>query len=189
MSKSKSNSLLLTLTMIVTSLSMTSFSQLSQAVYSQTDYEELIITENNNEQKLNQENTGSGSSTNINCGTNTITSNSPQPITTICPNVPGETPPTIDKEFATATVSNTVRMEFTSRGTAEVSCPEGTEVTGGGYDLRPEGNVQVHDVISTEENVPIENGWKATITVDAVSDEVTLLLTVYAVCGTLVNPA
>jgi hypothetical protein len=65
---------LLILTIMVTSLSMTSFSQLPQAAHSQTDYEELIITENNNEQKLNQKNTGGGSSINLNCGTNVIES-------------------------------------------------------------------------------------------------------------------
>jgi hypothetical protein len=80
-----------------------------------------------------------------------------------------------------------VRMPNISGGTAEVSCPEGTEVTGG-YDLRSESNVEVHQILNTPENLLTENGWRTTVQVSAVSDEVILLLTVYAVCGTLVDP-
>lgn len=188
MSTTKNNALLLSMAVLVTGLSLSSISQFPQIAHSQEDYEELIIVENNNEQKLKQENTGSSGSTNINCGTNVVAGNSPQQITTKCPSVPGETP-TSDIEFTTTIVSNTARMEYPeSRATAEVSCPDGTEVTGGGYDLRSESNVEVHQILNTPENLPTENGWRTTVQVNAVSDEVTLLLTVYAVCGTLVEP-
>ena len=56
--------------MLLTGLSLTSILQLPQAAHSQQDYEELIITETNNNQKLDQKNSGSGSSANLNCGTN-----------------------------------------------------------------------------------------------------------------------
>jgi hypothetical protein len=72
MSQSKSYALLLSFTVVLTGLSTTSLLQPSQAAYSQTDYEEYLITETNNEQNLNQKNIGSGSSTNINCGANLI---------------------------------------------------------------------------------------------------------------------
>jgi hypothetical protein len=178
----KVDALLLTFTVVITGLSSTSLLQVPQAAYSQTDYEEYLITETNTEQKINQNNIGSGTSTNINCGANIAGTNLAEPIT--CPNIPGE-PPTSSEDFATVTVSNTVRMEDTSRGTAEVSCPEGTEITGGGYNLRPEGNRQVHRFVSAEENMPTDNGWRATVMVDAVSPEISLLLTVHAVCGAL----
>ena len=134
MSKSKVNALLLTLTMMVTSLSMTSFSQLPQAAHSQTDYEELVITKNNNEQKLNQKNTGSGSSTNINCGTNTITGNSPQASRTLCPSVPGQspTPGTTVIPVVTQREGNQVDLVITGV-TATATCNNDEVVVGGGY--------------------------------------------------------
>jgi hypothetical protein len=178
MSKSISNSLLLTLTMMVTSLTMTSFSQLPQAAYSQTDYEELIITENNNEQKLNQKNTGSGISTNTNCGTNIAGTNIAHPIT--CSSVPGQSP-TPNEDFDTATFSRTVRLEPGSRiGTAEVSCPGGTKVTGGGYELSGGVNSIVSHPLM---DAPKDNGWKVSINLDNVGEDV--FLTVYVICGTL----
>ena len=61
---------------------------LTQVAYSQQDYEELIITETNNKQELNQKNIGSGGSNNLNCGTNLVDSSQQL----ICPSVPGETP-------------------------------------------------------------------------------------------------
>jgi hypothetical protein len=90
MSKSKSKALLLTFTIVLTGLSSTSLLQVPQAVYSQTDYEEYLNTETNTEQELNQQNVGSGSSTNINCGTNMAGTNLAQLIT--CPSTPVETP-------------------------------------------------------------------------------------------------
>ena len=52
----------LPLTVLLTGLSLTSILQLPQTAHSQQDYEELIITETNSDQKLDQKNTGSGSS-------------------------------------------------------------------------------------------------------------------------------
>jgi hypothetical protein len=185
MSKSKSNALVLILTMIVTSLSTTSLLQPLQAAYSQTDYEELIITENNNEQTLNQKNTGSGSSTNINCGTNVISSSSPQPITTACPTVPGKTP-TSNEEFATTTVSNTVPLNpGPDIGTAEVSCPEGTKVTGGGYEILG-GDITGRGETQPWVDAPTDNGWKVSIVTAVLGDPGDdVSLTVYAICGAL----
>lgn len=51
---SKSRRSLLLLTLLLTDLSLTSILQLSQTANSQQDYEELIITEPNNDQKLIQ---------------------------------------------------------------------------------------------------------------------------------------
>jgi hypothetical protein len=172
--------LLLSFTLILTGLSTTSLLQPPQAAYSQTDYEEYLIVETNNEQKLNQKNIGTGSSTNINCGTNTITSDSPQAITTLCPSVPGQSP-TPDEDFDTATFSRTVRLEPGSgTGTAEVSCPEGTDVTGGGYELSGVTG-ETHPLM----DAPKDNGWKASINFDNIGEDD--FLTVYVICGALGN--
>jgi hypothetical protein len=80
---------LLPLTVLLTGLSLTSILQLPQAAHSQQDYEELIITETNNDQKLNQKNIGSGSSSNLNCGINVIDSTT---TSATCATIPGETP-------------------------------------------------------------------------------------------------
>jgi hypothetical protein len=77
---------LLPLTVLLIGLSLTSILQLPQAVHSQQDYEELIITGTNNDQKLNQKNIGSGTSSNLNCGTNVIESTS---TSTTCQTIPG----------------------------------------------------------------------------------------------------
>lgn len=185
MSKSKCNALLLAFTVVLTGLSTTSFLQPPQAAHSQTNYDEYIITETNNEQKLNQENTGSASSTNINCGTNTITSNSPQPITTLCPSVPGE-PPTSNEDFATRTVSKTVPLNPSGDiGIAEVSCPEGTEVTGGGYEIRG-GDITRRGETQPWVDAPTDNGWKVSIVTAVLGDPGDdVSLTVYAICGAL----
>jgi hypothetical protein len=182
---SNSRRSLLLLTVLLTGLSLTSILQLSQTVHSQQDYEELIITENNNEQKLNQKNTGSDSSTNINCGTNIIASSPPQPITTTCPTVPGETP-TSNEEFATTTVSNTVPLNPGSDiGTAEVSCPEGTKVTGGGYEILG-GDITGRGETQPWVDAPTDNGWKVSIVTAVLGDPGDdVSLTVYAICGAL----
>jgi hypothetical protein len=155
--------------------SSTSVLQVPQAAYSQTDYEEYLITETNTEQELNQQNIGSGSSSNINCGTNIAGTNLAHPIT--CPSNPGE-PPTPNGDFDTATFSRTVRLEpGTGTGTAEVSCPEGTEVTGGGYELSG-----VTGETQPLVDAPNDNGWK--VSINFVSQE-DAFLTVYVICGAL----
>jgi hypothetical protein len=58
MSKSKSNALLVTFSVMLTGISITGLLQSPQTVHSQQDYEEYMVTETNNEQKLKQENTG-----------------------------------------------------------------------------------------------------------------------------------
>lgn len=137
--------------------------------------------ENINQQGINQQNTGSSSSTNINCGTNLVDSS--QQLT--CPSTPGETPAS-DRELSTTIVSNTVPVPPDIPGgrlaTTEVSCPDGTVVTGGGYEVQG-----VFEGISdgwTWLNAPTNNGWRTAIDVGATEDDATL--TVYAICGSLV---
>jgi hypothetical protein len=177
MSKSKSKALLLTFTVVLTGLSSTSLLQVPQAAYSQTDYEEYLITETNTEQKINQKNIGSGTSTNVNCGANIANTNLGQPIT--CPSIPGQSP-TPNQDFNTATFSRTVRVETAgSIGTAEVSCPDGTEVTGGGYELSGVTGDDAHTLI----DAPKDNGWRASINFDDIGEDA--FLTVYVICGAL----
>jgi hypothetical protein len=184
MSKSKRNVLLLPM-VLVTGLSITSLIQSPQAAHSQQDNDEYLITETNNEQKLNQKNIGSGISTNINCGANIAGTNLAGPIT--CPSIPGE-PPTSNEDFATATVSNTVRVEPGFRiGTAEVSCPSGTKVTGGGYELSG-ATIPAGAGVEVEANpwvdAPTDNGWKVSVKLVEVGDRSDdVFLTIYAVCG------
>jgi hypothetical protein len=173
MSKSKDNALLLSFTVILIGLTITSLSQPLQAVYSQTDYEEYIVMENI-DQRINQKNTGSDSSTNINCGANIAGSNLSQPIT--CPSVPGQSP-TPSRDFDTATFSRIVRLEpGSSIGTAEITCPEGTEVTGGGYELRGV-NIGTRPLM----DAPKDNGWKVSLNLGDAGEDT--FLTVYAICG------
>ena len=102
----------------------------------------------------------------------------PQEVTTICPTVPGETP-TSSEDFATATVSNTVRVEpGSSIGTAEVSCPAETEVTGGGYELREV--IPEDSAANPRVDAPRDNGWKVSVTLSGHQDDV--FLTVYDLC-------
>jgi hypothetical protein len=58
MLKSKDNALLVTFSVMLTGFSITGVLQSPQTVHSQQDYEEYMVTETNNEQKLKQENTG-----------------------------------------------------------------------------------------------------------------------------------
>jgi hypothetical protein len=59
-----------------------------------------------------------------------------------------------------------------------VSCPEGTEVTGGGYELR-EVNADTHTLM----DAPNDNGWKVSIKTGHINEDG--FLTVYAICGAL----
>ncbi|CAN5585296.1 hypothetical protein BH23THE1_BH23THE1_19830 [soil metagenome] len=61
--------------------------------------------------------------------------------------------------------------------TAEVQCPEGTKVTGGGWKTDPPQNVEF-------ESAPVNNGWKvsAKVHIDLIPE-----LTVYAQCGKLIE--
>jgi len=101
---------------------------------SQTDYEEYIIMEDIDEQKINQQNTGSGSSTNVNCGVNIAGTNLAQPITTTCPTLPGETPNpgTMVIPVVTQRVAN-VSTNPVGTTSGEAQCNPDEVVTGGGY--------------------------------------------------------
>jgi hypothetical protein len=101
---------------------------------SQTDYKEYIIMEDVNEQKINQQNIGSGSSTNINCGTNVFDNNSPQSIT--CPSIlrenPTPVPGTTVMPVVTQRVAN-VSINPSGTTSGEAQCDPDEVVTGGGY--------------------------------------------------------
>jgi hypothetical protein len=70
-----------------------------------------------------------------------------------------------DAIFTTTTVSNTVPLDACCQGDigiAEVPCPEGTEVTGGGYEILG------RDITGRGEtqpwvDAPTYNGWKVAI--------------------------
>ena len=132
MSKSKSNALLLSFTVMLTGLFSTSLLQAPQVAFSQTDYELYIIPETSNKQKINQQNIASGSSTNINCGTNMLDSSQQL----VCPRVPPETPTpgTTVVPVVTQRVANisTIVDGITS---GEAQCNPDEVVTGGGYDI------------------------------------------------------
>jgi hypothetical protein len=96
-----------------------------------------------------------------------------------------------NQEFATTIVSNTVPLDACCQGDigiAEVSCPEGTEVTGGGYEILG-GDITGRGETQPWADAPTDNGWKVAI-VTAVLGEIgdDTSLTVYAVCGALVEP-
>lgn len=173
---------------LLATLSVAGAMERPQIAQSQTDYEEYIIMESV-DQGINQQNIGSGSSTNINCGANTAGTNLAQPIT--CPSPPdgGNGNPPLPQAFTTTIVSDSTQIQ-SARTTLEVSCPEGTEVTGGGHDLIPIGD-QIYGAgdFLFEENEPTENGWKVSVLSGVIrGGEPFALLTVYAVCGTLVSP-
>jgi hypothetical protein len=127
--------LLLPLIVLLTGLSFISILQLPKAAHSQQNYEELIITETNNDQKLNQKNIGSGSSSNLNCGTNVIESTSKS---TTCPTMPGETPiPTPGTTVIPVVTQRMAEIPVVPSGTTsgEAQCNQDEVVTGGGYDI------------------------------------------------------
>jgi hypothetical protein len=122
---------LLPLAMLMTGLGIL---QSPLLVQSQTDYEEYIIMEDINEQEINQQNTGSGSSTNINCGANVYDDTSPQSIT--CPSIPGDTPTPIPGTTVMPVVTQRVaNVSINPSGTTsgEAQCNPDEVVTGGGY--------------------------------------------------------
>jgi hypothetical protein len=128
MSKSKSNALLLLFTVVLAGLSMTNL-QPPLTARSQQDYEEYIIMENV-DQSINQKNTGSGTSTNINCGTNAAGSNL-QPIQ--CP----QSTPTPGAGVVPVVTQRAVTEQKSGGGVYSVTAPCNPDevVTGGGYDF------------------------------------------------------
>jgi hypothetical protein len=177
MSKSKSNALLLILTTMVTSLSMTSFSQVPQAAHSQTDYEELIITKNNNEQKLNQKNTGSGSSTNINCGTNVVES---ERVAMNCPGSEPTAPSPIS--LKPVVIQRAISEEKSGGGVYSVRSPCNSNgvVTGGGYDFSALTGAASAGSITKE--FAVNNGWYVETLSFPSEFNVEGTMTVYAEC-------
>jgi hypothetical protein len=135
MTKSKSKALLLTLTTILTGLSINGLLQPTQRAHSQQDYDEYLITETNNEQKLNQKNIGSGSTANLNCGTNIVGSDS----TLACSSIPGENPTPVPGTTVMPVVTQRVANVPTNPGvettSGEAQCNPDEVVTGVGYDI------------------------------------------------------
>lgn len=85
------------------------------------------------EQELNQQNIGSGSLTNINCGINLAGTNLAQPLTT-CPSIPEGTPsPGIT--VRSVVTQRVAEIPIVSSGTTlgEAQCNADEVVTGGGY--------------------------------------------------------
>jgi hypothetical protein len=163
MSKTKRNLLLVPLTVLVGGFSLTSTLQLPQA-HSQQDYEELIITETNNEQKLNQKNIGSGSSSNLNCGTNVIESTS---TSTTCPTIPGETPtPTPGTIVIPVVTQRMAEIPIIPSGTTsgEAECNPDEVVTGGGYEIMEVvssggGGGIILTSLKTFKEFAVDNSW------------------------------
>jgi hypothetical protein len=181
---SKNDVLLLAIATMLTGLLITSLSQPLQAAYSQTDYEEYIVMESV-DQSINQQNTGSGSSTNINCGANTAGTNLAQPIT--CPNVPGETP----SPGATIPVvtQRAVSEEKSGGGVYSVWSPCNADevVTGGGYDFTMLQRSPTAASISKE--FAVDNGWYVETSDFRPEDNVEGTITVCAECLKLVPSA
>jgi hypothetical protein len=175
---------LLILTIMVTSLSMTSFSQLPQAAHSQTDYEELIITENNNEQKLNQKNTGGGSSINLNCGTNVIESTLFEQITcSIEEETPSPGPAIAVKPIVTQRVAEIpVVLPITEPIVGEAECNPDEVVTGGGYDITMRTGSFPLSIVTNFKELAVNNAWH----VEVFDPDVSGTMRVYAECLKLV---
>lgn len=184
MSKSKSDALLVTSIIMLAGLPIIGLLQTPETAHSQTDYNEYLITETNTAQELNQKNVGSGKSGNVNCGANAIGSN-----LVACP--PASETPTPNGQFDTITASTSVPLDaccFGDRGMAEVSCPQGTVVTGGGYEIVG-GDETMRGDTNTYVDAPTNNGWKVSIRTAVLGnpgDDISLV--VYAVCGALVAP-
>jgi hypothetical protein len=80
-----------------------------------------------------------------------------------------------DKTFETITVSNII-VQQQPETTGSANCPDGTEVTGGGFNyMGPPASVR--------ESKPVDNGWQVEVLSDFLNSE----FTVYAQCGKLVD--
>ena len=157
------------------------FLQPPQAVYSQTDYEEYIVMENINQQKINQKNIGSGSSTNINCASNIAGTNLPPSIT--CPSVPGETPVTPAIPVVTQRGGPFVMARGIGNGQlreiaeSRAECLPDEVVTGGGWE-RIDTHNRVDRGIIKENNE--DNAW--VVTGSSGSTESPIIFKAYAEC-------
>ena len=164
---------------MVTSLSMTSMLQLPPVAHSQQDFEEYIILETNSEQKLNQKNIGSGSSSNLNCGINEIESTS---TSTTCPTIPGETPiPTTGTTVIPVVTQRMAEIPVVPSGTTsgEAQCNPDEVVTGGGYEIttRAPGTF-----VTNFKELAVNNAWH----IEIVNPSLTNTVRVYAECLKLV---
>ena len=165
--------------MLVTGLSMTSMLQLPPVAHSQQDFEEYIISETNSEQKLNQKNIGSGSSSNLNCGINVIESTS---TSTTCPTIPGETPiPTPGTTVIPVVTQRMAEIPVVPSGTTsgEAQCNPDEVVTGGGYEIttRAPGTF-----VTNFKELAVNNAWH----IEIVNPSLTNTVRVYAECLKLV---
>jgi hypothetical protein len=180
MSKSKSKVLLLPLVVLLTGLSITSLIQSPQPAHSQQDFEKYIITETNTEQKLNQKNIGSGSTVNLNCGTNVVASNSPQQITMTCQSIPGGTP-TPGTTVIPVVTQRMAEIPVVPSGTTsgEAQCNPDEVVTGGGYEIttRAPGTF-----VTNFKELAVNNAWH----IEIVNPSLTNTVRVYAECLKLV---
>jgi hypothetical protein len=174
--------------LLLTGLSLTSLLQSPRTAHSQTDYEEYVILESINQQGVNQQNIGSGSSTNINCGTNIAGTNLARPITA-CPDIPGETSgkPVVTQRSAE------VPANPSGTTSAEAQCNPEEVVTGGGYELSEQrrsggsggggGNLPPVVFINTSfKEFVMNNAWH----IEIVNPDLTGTVKVHAECLKLV---
>ena len=158
---SNSRRALLPLTVLLTGLSLTSILQLPQTAHSQQDYEELIITETNNEQNLNQKNIGSGSSDNLNCGTNVADSTLFEQITcSIEEGTPSPGPAIAVKPIVTQREAEIpVVPPITEPIVGEAECNPDEVVTGGGYDITMRTRPFSSSIVTNFKELAVNNAW------------------------------
>jgi hypothetical protein len=176
---------LLSLSVLLTGLSLIGILHLPQAAYSQQDYEAYILMEKVDNQVLRQKNTGSGSSNNINCGTNTLASNQ------ITQNVSTETPRPAPVNLKPVITQRSVEVLANPSGTtsAEARCNPDEVVTGGGYELSEQrrsggsggggGNLPPVIFINTSfKEFAMNNAWH----IEIVNPDLTGTVKVHAEC-------
>jgi hypothetical protein len=164
----------------------------NQAAYSQEDYEKYLMIEDkigknfgDKTEKIfsSEQNCPSAAGSGSGSTSTSSTTCTQNPTVNIQANKQNQ-------EFTTATVSNTVPLDCCAGdiGIAEVSCPEGTLVTGGGYEILG-GDITGRGETQPWVDAPTDNGWKVAI-VTAVLGEIgdDTSLTVYAICGALTEP-
>jgi hypothetical protein len=160
-------------------------SQLPQAAHSQQDYEELIIVKTNNKQKLNQKNIGSGSSDNLNCGTNVAASTLFEQITcSIEEGTPSPGPAIVVKPIVTQRVAEIpVASPITEPIVGEAECNPDEVVTGGGYDITMRrGGPSSSIFVTNPKELAVNNAWH----VEVFDPGIIGTMRVYAECLKLV---
>jgi hypothetical protein len=144
----------------------------------------------NVDQRINQKNIGSGSSTTLNCGTNIVESDS----TLTCPGIPGETPAPTPRTTAIPVVTQRVTevqvvSPITEPVVGEAQCNPDEVVTGGGYDITKRGpaslsppSTVVPVIVTNFKEFSVNNAWH----VEVFDPSVSGTMRVFAECFKLV---